>query len=68
MKKPEVKNLNIDKKLIQDADEKSKTMIGVGKNYRPFLDYLLYNARESGYSDIVLVVSQNDSSIKQYYG
>jgi len=68
MKKPVVKNIIVDKKLIQDADEKSKSMIGVGKNYRPFLDYLLYNARESGYSDIVLVVGQNDSSIKQYYG
>jgi len=68
MKKPANDIINVDKKLIQDADEKSKSMIGVGKDYRPFLDYLLYNARESGYSDVVLVVGQNDSSIKEYYG
>ncbi len=68
MKKPIVKKLNVDSHLIDDADTKSKSMIGVGKNYRPFLDYLLFNARESGYSDIVIVVGQNDSSVRDYYG
>ncbi len=68
MKKPSSENLYIDSKLIKDADEKAKTMIGVGKDYRPFLDYLLFNARESGYKDVVLVIGENDNSIKQYYG
>ena len=67
MKKP-ANDITVDDKLIRDADEKSKSMIGVGKDYRPFLDYLLYNARESGYSEVVLVIGQNDSSIKEYYG
>ncbi len=58
----------INEQLIKDADEKAKSMIGVGKNYRPFLDYLLYNARETGYCDIVLVIGENDNSIKEYYG
>ena len=58
----------INEKLIKDADEKSKSMIGVGKNFRPFLDYLLFNARETGYRDIVLVIGENDNSIKEYYG
>jgi glucose-1-phosphate adenylyltransferase len=43
-------------------------MIGVGNNYRPFLDYLLFNAKLSGYKDIILVVSERDRSIKEYYG
>lgn len=68
MKKPNNGNLEIDSKLVEDADLKSKSMIGVGKDYRPFLDYLLYNAREAGYKDIVLVVGANDNSIKEYYG
>lgn len=68
MKKPISENLDVDSKLIKDADEKAKTMIGVGIDYRPFLDYLLFNARESGYKDIVLVISEKDNSIKQYYG
>ncbi|HEX9253771.1 MAG TPA: sugar phosphate nucleotidyltransferase [Ignavibacteriaceae bacterium] len=68
MKKPVNSNLNVEEKLIEDADKKSKSMIGVGNNYRPFLDYLLFNARQSGFNDIVLVVGEKDSSIKEYYG
>ncbi len=68
MKKPGEVKLNVDKKIIQDADKKSKSMIGVGKDYRPFLDYLLFNSKQSGYNDIVLVVGERDSSIKEYYG
>lgn len=68
MKKSINNNANVEEKLIEDADKKSKSMIGVGNNYRPFLDYLLFNARESGYKDVVLVVSERDSSIKEYYG
>lgn len=68
MKKPIDRNLEIDNKLVEDADLKTKSMIGVGKDYRPFLDYLLFNAREAGYGDIVLVIGANDNSIKDYYG
>lgn len=67
MKKPE-KLENIDPQLIKDADLKAKSMIGVGANYRPFLDYLLFNAKESGYKDIVIVIGENDNSIREYYG
>ena len=68
MKKPVNSDINVEEKLIEDADKKSKSMIGVGNNYRPFLDYLLFNAKQSGYNDIVLVVGERDSSIKEYYG
>lgn len=68
MKKP-IENLNgIDEKLIIDANTKTKSMIGVGQNYRPFLDYLLYNAKHSNYTDIVIVIGEHDNSIKEYYG
>lgn len=68
MKMPAVNNTLVDQKLISDADEKSKSMIGVGKDNRPFLDYLLYNAKNSGYSDIVIVIGDSDNSIREYYG
>jgi NDP-sugar pyrophosphorylase family protein len=61
-------NIGLEDKLINDADKKSKAMIGVGKNYRPFLDYLLFNAKQTGYLDIVIVIGEKDNSIKQYYG
>lgn len=68
MKKPVNSKIALEEKLIEDADKKSKSMIRVGINYRPFLDYLLYNAKQAGYKDIVLVIGEMDSSIKEYYG
>ena len=68
MKKPAASEEKIDNQLINDADNKAKSMIGVGDNYRPFLDYLLYNAREAGYKDILIVIGEKDNSIKEYYG
>jgi glucose-1-phosphate adenylyltransferase len=68
MKKPAELKENVDERLIEDSNKKTKSMIGVGINYRPFLDYLLYNAREAGYKDVLIVIGQNDHSIKQYYG
>jgi len=68
MKKPLESKINLDPKLIEEADRKTKSMIGVGENYRPFLDYLLYNARESGYTEILIVACEKDSSIRDYYG
>ncbi len=67
MKKPDY-NGYIDQKLITEANEKVKSMIGVGDNYRPFLDYLLFNARESSYKDILIVIGEKDESIREYYG
>jgi glucose-1-phosphate adenylyltransferase len=67
MKKTESLVNELDAKLLRDADSKSKAMIGIGKNERPFLDYLLFNAYESGYRNIVVVIGEKDDSIKIYY-
>lgn len=58
----------VDAILLRDADEKAKGMIGVGEGHRPFLDYLLYNAEQAGYCDVLFVVGEQDSSIQAYYG
>lgn len=68
MKKPISENDSIDERLIVEADSKSKSMIGVGKGFRPFLDYLLYNSQKCGYKEIVIVIGENDNSIREYYG
>jgi NDP-sugar pyrophosphorylase family protein len=58
----------IDLRLAEEADAKAKSMIGVGDNYRPFLDYLLFNARQTDYEDILIVIGGKDESIRNYYG
>lgn len=68
MKRPAGNDLQVEYRLLQDADRKAKSMIGVGQNFRPFLDYLLYNAWLAGYTDILIVIGEKDSSIREYYG
>jgi glucose-1-phosphate thymidylyltransferase len=68
MKKPAKTNLNIDDYLLKQSEIKTKSMLSIGKNERPFLDYLLYNAREAGYREILIVISENDNSVRNYYG
>lgn len=67
MKRQAVETDELDSKLLADADLKSKAMIGVGSNYRPFMDYLLFNARKAGYENVVIIIGQKDNSIKDYY-
>ncbi len=58
----------VDAGLLIEAGQKSKCMIGVGPGGRPFLDYLLCNAREAGYTDVVIVVGETDGGIRARYG
>lgn len=67
MKKSKSSDIELDPHIVKDADLKSKAMIRVGENERPFLDYLLFNANASGYRDIVIVIGEKDDSIKSYY-
>ncbi|MEE2877053.1 MAG: sugar phosphate nucleotidyltransferase [Candidatus Neomarinimicrobiota bacterium] len=49
----------------KEALSKPKMMLSVGG--RPFLDYLLFNAREAGYSDILFVINEKDDTVRNYY-
>lgn len=68
MKKPANEIDKVDGRLIREADSKPKSMIGIGDEQRPFLDYLLFNARQTGYEHILIVTGENNGIIKSYYG
>jgi len=51
-----------------EAAHTAKSLIGVGAGKRPFLDYLLWNAEQAGYRDVVLVVGEHDRSFRERYG
>ena len=68
MKKVAPVPAGMDAGLLNEAGEKSKSMLGVGPFGRPFLDYLIYNAREAGYSDLVIVIGKHDGGIRARYG
>jgi glucose-1-phosphate adenylyltransferase len=67
MKKALSTAAGLDPSLLKDAQQKSKSMIGVGRDSRPFLDYLLANIVRAGYRDLVIVVGERDHSIREYY-
>ncbi|MEP1490184.1 MAG: sugar phosphate nucleotidyltransferase [Algibacter sp.] len=53
---------------IEQANKRSKGLIGVGPNGRPLLDYLLYNAKEAGYKNVYIIISENGSLFQEFYG
>jgi UTP-glucose-1-phosphate uridylyltransferase len=59
---------SIDPALLQQAEERSKGMIGVGTGGRPFLDFLLYNIQQAGLTEVVIVISEYDEMLRSYYG
>jgi NDP-sugar pyrophosphorylase family protein len=67
MKKSLSAHAQLEEPLREDALRKAKSMIGVGAGARPFMDYVLWNARQAGYRDVILLVGGNDSSIREYY-
>lgn len=68
MKKPAESDSGLSEKLLEESVSKSKSMISVGNNGRPFLDYLLYNITSAGYENVLIVIGEKDFSIKEYYG
>lgn len=67
MKKSVSTDNNLDKDFLKQSESGSKSMIKVGNNGRPFLDYLLFNISESGYENVLIVIAEKDDSLKKYY-
>jgi NDP-sugar pyrophosphorylase family protein len=61
------KTTGLDPHLRGEAQTKSKAMISIGSQARPFLDYILYNIQVAGYKEVVIVVGEHDPSIRDYY-
>ncbi|MCU0453562.1 MAG: sugar phosphate nucleotidyltransferase [Bacteroidetes bacterium] len=58
----------VDESLLREAEDRPKGMLSVGEGRRPFLDYLLYNVRAAGITDVVIVVGEQDRSVRERYG
>ncbi|MCG3117939.1 MAG: hypothetical protein ALAOOOJD_00064 [bacterium] len=67
MRLAQARSAPLDPALRRDAEEKAKTMIGVGSDRRPFLDYLLLNVVAAGYRNVVILIGERDHSIRDYY-
>jgi glucose-1-phosphate adenylyltransferase len=66
MKNSTAEHLSEEKR--KEANTASKGLIGIGKENRPLLDYLLLNAKKAGYKTITMVVGAEASSFKRHFG
>ncbi len=57
----------IEENLLQQANTLPKCMIGLGRNGRPFLDYLLCNAARGGITEVMLLLNPTDAVTQAYY-
>ncbi|GGD83289.1 dTDP-glucose pyrophosphorylase [Emticicia aquatilis] len=67
MKKNLEGSTSLDSKLIEQANTLPKSMIGLGKDGRPFLDYVLYNASVAGVKEVVLLLNPKDTVSQPHY-
>ncbi|MFN8355949.1 MAG: sugar phosphate nucleotidyltransferase [Spirosomataceae bacterium] len=67
MKKALDGEVSLDQKLVEQANNLPKGMIGVGLAGRPFLDYLLYNAHRAGYNEVVLLLNPKDTVTQPHF-
>jgi NDP-sugar pyrophosphorylase family protein len=67
MKNPSTSNL-IHKEVEDQANVRSKSLISVGNEGRPLMDYLLFNAKKAGYKNIYIVINEKGGLFKEFYG
>ncbi|MFC5045371.1 sugar phosphate nucleotidyltransferase [Aquimarina hainanensis] len=67
MKKPS-SSKHLNQEEINQANERSKGLIGLGGEGRPLLDYLLFNAKKAGYKTVYLIISEKGALFKECYG
>jgi len=66
--KKSMASVNLSEEDIKSANTLSKALIGIGKDNRPILDYLLFNAEKAGFKNVFIVVGENSESFQKYYG
>jgi len=54
-------------KELKEVQLKPKSMISIGENKRPIMDYLLNNASRAGYTKVVIVINERDIFTPKYY-
>lgn len=59
---------SLSKEELLQANARSKGLILLGKQQRPLLDYVLYNAQKAGYKKIVFLINQQGELFRSYYG
>ena len=65
--KKSISSKEISSEAIEQANQISKGLIALGESKRPLLDYLINNARISGYKSIYLIIGEDSKLFKTTY-
>ena len=57
---------NLSKNSIEQANNIEKGLIGIDKNGKPLIHYLLLNAKSAGFKTIYLVIGKNSKNCRSY--
>lgn len=57
----------VDRSLIEQANSRAKGMIGLGNGGKSLIDYLLFNARRAGFTEVLLLLHPCDTVTQAYY-
>ena len=66
MKNSNFQNKSINYKQTIDSN-KSKSLIGFGKELKPFISFLISNISNSGFKNVYIVVPENSEYFKKYF-
>lgn len=61
-------NASLEQEFSSNIPKVSKALIGMDKDGRPILDYLLFNAEKAGYKHVYLVIGEHTDGFKKCYG
>lgn len=59
---------SLTKEEKDQANERSKSLINIGNDGRPLLDYLLFNSKKAGYKNIYIVINEQGTLFYEMYG
>lgn len=68
MKKEALSNSSLSDKEMNQANQRSKSLISIDASGRPLMDYLLYNAKKAGYKNIFIITGKENALFKIFYG
>nr|WP_298792308.1 sugar phosphate nucleotidyltransferase [uncultured Allomuricauda sp.] len=68
MKKPPKEGKNLSERETQEANQRSKSLISVGNDGRPMMDYVLYNIKKAGFTNVYIVVGPKGDLFRTFYG
>jgi glucose-1-phosphate adenylyltransferase len=68
MKQDVAGNTELTEAQKEQANKRSKSLISIGNSNRPFMDYLLYNAKKAGYKNIYIITGKQNKLFKSFYG